>query len=154
MNHQRVFWNISKKIFWKIWRKFEWKYIECLENRFNQNGLEYYEALQQILILAASKKNYDKELEKILEFYNNKRSNDFYEKNLLKSFQKNIQNVKAFLQYRSEINAYSLSAAFTRNDFYDWLCKILYFCLGWVEILMTPLTLVLDVKLVTIFKIF
>ena len=113
--------------------------IESLENRFNQNGLEYYEALQQILILAASKNNYDKELEKILEFYNNKRSNDFDEKNLLKSLQKNIQNVKAFLQYRSEINAYSLSAAFTRNDFYDWVCKILYFCLGWVEILVTPL---------------
>ena len=37
------------------------KNIECLENRFNQNGLEYYEALQQILILAASKKNYDTE---------------------------------------------------------------------------------------------
>ena len=44
------------------------KNIECLENRFNQNGLEYYEALQQILILAASKNNYDKELEKNLEF--------------------------------------------------------------------------------------
>ena len=28
------------------------KNIEPLENRFNQNGLEYYEALQQILILA------------------------------------------------------------------------------------------------------
>ena len=40
---------------------------ECLENRFNQNGLEYYEALQQILILAASKKNYDTELKKIVE---------------------------------------------------------------------------------------
>ena len=47
------------------------KNIECLENRFNQNGLEYYEALQQVLILAASKKNYDTELKKILGFYNN-----------------------------------------------------------------------------------
>ena len=55
--------------------------IESLENRFNQNGLEYYEALQQILILAASKNNYDNELEKILEFYNNERSHDFDEKN-------------------------------------------------------------------------
>ena len=36
------------------------KNIESLENRFNQNGLECYEALQQILIFAASKKNYDK----------------------------------------------------------------------------------------------
>ena len=34
------------------------KNIECLENRFNQNGLEYYEALQQVLILAASKKSW------------------------------------------------------------------------------------------------
>ena len=53
------------------------KNIECLENRFNQNGLEYYEALQQFLILAASKKNYDTELNKILGFYNNERSHDF-----------------------------------------------------------------------------
>ena len=44
------------------------KNIECLENRFNQNGLEYYEALQQVLILAASKKNYDTELKKFLDF--------------------------------------------------------------------------------------
>ena len=44
------------------------KNIESLENRFNQNGLEYYEALQQVLILAASKKNYDTELKKILGF--------------------------------------------------------------------------------------
>ena len=57
------------------------KNIECLDYSFNQNGLEYYEALQQILILAASKNNYDKELEKILEFYNNERSHDFDEKN-------------------------------------------------------------------------
>ena len=40
---------------------------------------------QQILILAASKNNYDNKLEKILEFYNNERSHDFDEKNLLKS---------------------------------------------------------------------
>ena len=44
------------------------KNIECLENRFNQNGLEYYEALLQVLILAASKKNYDTELKKISLF--------------------------------------------------------------------------------------
>ena len=37
------------------------KNIECLENMFNQNGLEYYEALLQVLILDASKKNYDTE---------------------------------------------------------------------------------------------
>ena len=40
------------------------KNIECLENRFHQNGLEYYEALQQVLFLAASKKNYDTEWKK------------------------------------------------------------------------------------------
>ena len=55
------------------------KNIECLENRFNQNGLECYEALEQVLILAASKKNYDTELKKILGFYNNERSHDFDE---------------------------------------------------------------------------
>ena len=58
--------------------------IESLENRFNQNGLEYYEALQQVLILAASKKNYDTELKKILGFYNNERSHDF-DKDILKT---------------------------------------------------------------------
>ena len=66
-----------KNVYWGIWIL----NIESLENRFNQNGLEYYEALQQILILAASKNNYDNELEKILEFYNNERSHDFDEKN-------------------------------------------------------------------------
>ena len=35
------------------------KNIEYLENRFNQNGLEL-----QVLILAASKKNYDTTVEK------------------------------------------------------------------------------------------
>jgi hypothetical protein len=44
------------------------KNIECLENRFSQKGLEYYKALQQVLILAASKKNYDTELKKFLGF--------------------------------------------------------------------------------------
>ena len=62
-----------KNVYWGIWIL----NIESLENRFNQNGLEYYEALQQILLLAASKNNYDNELEKILEFHNN----DFDEKN-------------------------------------------------------------------------
>ena len=69
------------------------KNIECLENRFNQNGLEYYEALQQVLILAASKKNYDTELKKILGFYNNERSQDFDEdilKTQLQIFSKNF----------------------------------------------------------------
>ena len=69
------------------------KNIECLENRFNQNGLEYYEALQQVLILAASKKNYDTELKKILGFYNNERSHDFDEdilKTQLQIFSKNF----------------------------------------------------------------
>ena len=37
------------------------KNIECLENRFNQNGLEYYEALQQVLIIDIE--NYFKEME-------------------------------------------------------------------------------------------
>ena len=64
-----------------------------IENRFNQNGLEYYEALQQGLILAASKKNYDTELKKIIGFYNNERSHDFDEdilKTQLQIFSKNF----------------------------------------------------------------
>ena len=69
--------------------------FECLENRFNQNGLEYYEALQQVLILAASKKNYDTELKKILGFYNNERSHDFDEdilKTQLQIFSKKLSS--------------------------------------------------------------
>ena len=53
----------------------------------------YYEALQQVLILAASKKNYDTELKKILGFYNNERSHDFDEdilKTQLQFFSKNF----------------------------------------------------------------
>jgi hypothetical protein len=49
--------------------------------------------LQQILILAAFKKNYDRELEKILGFYNNERSHDFDEvilKTQLQIFSKNF----------------------------------------------------------------
>ena len=62
-----------KIVYWGIWIL----NIESLENRFNQNGLEYYEALLQVLILDASKKNFDTELKKVLEFYNNERSHDF-----------------------------------------------------------------------------
>ena len=62
------------------------KNMECLENRFNQNGLEYYEALHQVQIFAASKKNYDIELKKIHGFYNNERSHDFDEDILKPSY--------------------------------------------------------------------
>ena len=48
------------------------KNIECLENRFNQNGLEYYETLQQVLILAASKKNYDTVYRICKKFWNSR----------------------------------------------------------------------------------
>ena len=37
------------------------KNIECLDYSFNQNGLEYYEALQQVLIIDIE--NYFKEME-------------------------------------------------------------------------------------------
>ena len=76
------------------------KNIECLDYSFNQNGLEYYEALQQVLILAASKKNYDTELKKILGFYNNERSQDFDEvilKTQLQIFSKNFLLKNSFL---------------------------------------------------------
>jgi hypothetical protein len=49
--------------------------------------------LQQIPILAASKKNYEKELEKILGFYQNERSHDFDDdilKTQLQFFSKNF----------------------------------------------------------------
>merc|ERR1712008_345471 len=52
-----------------------------------------YEPLQQVLILAASKKNYDTKLKKNLEFYNDERSHDFDEdilKTQLQIFSKNF----------------------------------------------------------------
>ena len=65
------------------------KNIECLDYSFNQNGLEYYEALLQVLILDASKKNYDTELKKILGFYNNDFDEDIL-KTQLQIFSKNF----------------------------------------------------------------
>ena len=58
-----------------------------------EKDIECLEVLQQVLILAASKKNYDTELKKILGFYNNERSHDFDEdilKTQLQIFSKNF----------------------------------------------------------------
>ena len=52
---------------------------ECLIKRFNQKGLEYYDYLQQVLLLVAKNQPYEEKLKEILEFYNNERSYDFDE---------------------------------------------------------------------------
>ena len=44
------------------------KNCECLENRFNQNWLECYEALLQVLILAAYRKIMTQSWKKFLDF--------------------------------------------------------------------------------------
>ena len=66
---------------------------ECLIKRFNQKGLEYYDDLQQVLLLVAKNQPYEEKLKKILEFYNNERSHDFDEVKLrtqLKYFSANF----------------------------------------------------------------
>ena len=55
--------------------------------------LEYYDDLQQVLILVAKNQPYEEKLKKILEFYNNERSHDFDEVKLrtqLKYFSANF----------------------------------------------------------------
>ena len=42
--------------------------IKCLEERFDQKGLEMYDNLQQVLILAAKKEDYEEKLKEILYF--------------------------------------------------------------------------------------
>jgi hypothetical protein len=68
-----------KEHYSKIYNEAFENVINCLEERFNQKGLEYYDDLQQLLILAATKQNYEEKLKKILDFYNNERSHDFNE---------------------------------------------------------------------------
>ena len=52
---------------------------KSLEDRFDQKGLEYYDTLQQLLLLAAGNGDYETKLKQILSFYNNDRSHDFDE---------------------------------------------------------------------------
>ena len=52
---------------------------ECLTKRFNQKGLEYYDDLQQVLLLVAKNQPYEEKLKKI---HNNERSHDFNEEKL------------------------------------------------------------------------
>jgi len=66
---------------------------KSLEDRFNQKGLEYYDTLQQLLLLAAGNGDYETKLKQILSFYNNDRSHDFDEDTLktqLKIFSANF----------------------------------------------------------------
>ena len=67
--------------------------IQCLEERFDQKGLEMYDNLQQVLILAAKKEDYEEKLKEVLQFYNNEKSHDFNEDSLrtqLKMFSANF----------------------------------------------------------------
>ena len=70
------------------------------------------EALQQVLILAASMKNYDTELKTILGFYNNEKSHDFdgdILKTQLQIFSKNFPLSRLLLKITSK--------RLIRNDF-------------------------------------
>ena len=52
--------------------------LECLKSRFEQESLKMYENLQNLLVLAANKEDYNEVLDEILEFY----GDDFDEENL------------------------------------------------------------------------
>ena len=43
--------------------------IRCLKDRFEQENLEHYANLQDLLMLAAENLDYDEKLEQVLEFY-------------------------------------------------------------------------------------
>ena len=51
--------------------------LECLKSRFEQESLKMYENLQNLLVLAANKEDYNEVLDEILEFY----GDDFDEEN-------------------------------------------------------------------------
>ena len=73
--------NILQGLIWKIYLKaFE---LDCkdLLNRFEKGNLKKYENLQQVLILAAGRKNSDERLDQVLEFH----QGDFDDWKLLKA---------------------------------------------------------------------
>ena len=83
----------EKEYFENIYTEAFKNVTECLTKRFNQKGLEYYDDLQQYLLLVAKNQPYEEKLKKILEFYNNERSHDFDEVKLrtqLKYFSANF----------------------------------------------------------------
>lgn len=61
--------------------------LECLKDRFEQDGLEKYSNMQDLLLLAAKKENYDNELKKFIEFYHEDVDVDLL-KGQLKTFSK------------------------------------------------------------------
>ena len=94
--------------------------IQCLEERFDQKGLQMYDNLQQVLILAAKKEDYEEKLKEVLQFYNNEKSHDFNEDNLrtqLKMFSANFPpkddtNMDDIIEHLMYVNAFKLK----KND--------------------------------------
>ena len=70
--------------------------IECLHDRFEQEGQQMYSNLQDLLMLAANNDDYDDKLKAILDFY----KDDFNENSLksqLKTFSTIYQENKVWL---------------------------------------------------------
>ena len=68
--------------------------LSCLNDRFEQDGLEKYSNMQNLLLLAASKKSYEKELKDFLTFYKDDFDEDLLEAQL-KTFSNNFQKENA-----------------------------------------------------------
>ena len=61
--------------------------VNCLNDRFEQDGLEMYSNMQDLLLNAASKKPYETELRKFLSFYH-----DDFDQELLEGQLKTFSN--------------------------------------------------------------
>ena len=58
-----------KEHYHKIYQKAIENSENCLEERFNQKGFEMYVQLQNLLLFAADKQDYEQELKQVLDFY-------------------------------------------------------------------------------------
>ena len=70
----------AKEYYKKIYVESFDNIIKCLEDRFEQKGHEMYSALQNLLLLAAKKEDYQETLKLVLEFYK-----DDFNENCLKA---------------------------------------------------------------------
>ena len=58
-----------KEHYHKIYQKAIENSENCLEERFNQKGFEMYVQIQNLLLFAADKQDYEQELKQVLDFY-------------------------------------------------------------------------------------
>ena len=111
--------NILQELLWKIYLEAFELVFKCLVNRFEQEYLKKYENFQQVLILAAVKKNSDSRLDQVYEF--------FYEENLkvqLEIFSNIFNQKKKNLCYGDVITYFK----WIKPEFQDLIpevCKIL-----------------------------